>query len=241
MFSFLDETHSILTFPRFLLARPFIETLKHKTNLRDLRDAVQKLPQSINEQYDETWKRIEQQNLEHRDLSKRTLNWLIHAIRPLKVQELSHALATRKGDKFLDTERLDARDSLLPCCHGLVVIEDETQIIRLVHYSTQEYLYQHRSNLFTNAQSNILSTCLTYLSFRHFQRGRCDFESFIYYLIIWLSWSLQHGLLNRDFCQNVSRDFPSCSMRPAIGADMLLERGRYHTKSRSWFSSKITV
>ncbi|KAL9630679.1 MAG: hypothetical protein Q9204_004595, partial [Flavoplaca sp. TL-2023a] len=137
---------------------------------------IQKLPQSINEQYEETWKRIEQQNLEHRDLGKRILSWLIHAIRPLKVQELSHALATRKGDKFLDTERLDARDSLLPCCHGLVVIDDETQIIRLVHYSTQEYLYQHRSNLFPDAQCNILSTCLTYLSFEHLQRGHCDFE-----------------------------------------------------------------
>lgn len=166
---------------RFLLARLFLDTLKHKTNLRDLRGAVQKLPQSINEQYVETWKRIEQQNLEHRDLGKRILSWLVHAIRPLKVQELSHALATREGDKFLDTERLDARDLLLPCCHGLVVIDDETQIIRLVHYSTQEYLYQHRSNLFPDAQCNILSTCLTYLSFEHFKRGRCEFESFDYY------------------------------------------------------------
>ncbi|KAL8889204.1 MAG: hypothetical protein Q9192_006056, partial [Flavoplaca navasiana] len=33
----------------FLLARLFLDTLKHKTNLRDLRGAVQKLPQSINE------------------------------------------------------------------------------------------------------------------------------------------------------------------------------------------------
>ncbi|KAL9037234.1 MAG: hypothetical protein Q9180_003837, partial [Flavoplaca navasiana] len=124
----------------FLLARLFLDTLKHKTNLRDLRGAVQKLPQSINEQYVETWKRIEQQNLEHRDLGKRILSWLVHAIRPLTLQELSHALATRKGDKCLDIECLDAHDSLLTCCHGLVIIDDKTQIIRLVHYSTQEYL-----------------------------------------------------------------------------------------------------
>ncbi|KAL8655796.1 MAG: hypothetical protein Q9226_002907 [Calogaya cf. arnoldii] len=162
----------------FLLARLFVETLKYKTNVHALRDAVQKLPRSINEQYKETWKRIEEQNIDHRNLALRILSWLSHAVRPLKVQELCHALATRTGEKTLDFDRLEAEDILVPCCHGFVAIDKKTQIIRLIHYSAQEYLDEQVSSLFPDAQAEILGTCLTYLSFDYFRRGRCTFDSF---------------------------------------------------------------
>ena len=62
-----------------------------------------------------------------------------------------------------------------------MVVDDKTQIIRLVHYSAQEYLYDHRLSLFPDAQASILDTCLTYLSFDHFKRGPCGFESDDFY------------------------------------------------------------
>ncbi|KAL8853778.1 MAG: hypothetical protein Q9221_001421 [Calogaya cf. arnoldii] len=83
----------------FLLARLFIETLKYKTNVHALRNAVQTLPRSINEQYKETWTRVEEQNIDHRNLARRILGWLSHAVGPLKVQELLHALGNNDGRK----------------------------------------------------------------------------------------------------------------------------------------------
>ncbi|KAL8672717.1 MAG: hypothetical protein Q9168_002842 [Polycauliona sp. 1 TL-2023] len=162
----------------FLLARLYVDTLKIKPDMRALCDAVHKLPLFFDEQYDETWKRIEEQNPDYRTLARRILSWLSHSARPLQVQELRHALATMTGEKNLDVERLVAEDILLPCCHGLVAIDEKTQIIRLVHLSAQEYLGEHRSSLFPDAQAEMLSTCLSYLSFDHFRRGRCTSESF---------------------------------------------------------------
>lgn len=163
---------------RFLLARLFVQTLKYKTNVRGLLDAIENLPPTINEQYRVTWRRIEEQNPNHRSLARRILSWLSHAMRPLKVQELRHALAVKQGDKAIDIESLEAEDLFLLCCHGLVSIERRTQIIRLVHYSAQQYLDDNRFSLFPDAQAEILQTCLTYLSFNEFRRGRCAFESF---------------------------------------------------------------
>ncbi|KAL8904849.1 MAG: hypothetical protein Q9207_003009 [Kuettlingeria erythrocarpa] len=161
----------------FLLARLFVQSLKYKTNVRDLRNASQSLPSTINEQYEATRSRIEEQHHDHRSLAWRILSWLSHAMSPLKMQELRHALAVNPGDSEIDTEGLEAEDLFQLCCHGLVSIERETQIIRLVHYTAQQYLDENRVSLFPDAQAQILRTCLTYLSFDKFKRGRCTFES----------------------------------------------------------------
>ncbi|KAL8759293.1 MAG: hypothetical protein Q9184_003678, partial [Pyrenodesmia sp. 2 TL-2023] len=163
---------------RFLLARLFVQNLKYKTNLRDLRNASQNLPSTINEQYKVTWSRIEGQHPDHRRLALRILSWLSHAMGPLKVQELRHALAVNQGDRAMDIESLEAEDLFQVCCHGLVSIELDTQTIRLVHYTAQQFLDGIRKSLFPDAQAQILRTCLTYLSFDEFKRGRCAFESF---------------------------------------------------------------
>ena len=122
---------------RFLLARLSMHSLKYKTSLQSLIDAVEVLPSSIHQQYKERLDRIEQQESDHRSLSWRILGWLTHVSRPMKVQELRHALAVRQGDKAIAPQSLDVEDLFVPCCHGLVSIEQETQIIRLVHRTAQ--------------------------------------------------------------------------------------------------------
>ncbi|KAL8952473.1 MAG: hypothetical protein Q9222_001614 [Ikaeria aurantiellina] len=162
----------------FLLARLFIQSLRQKTNIRDLLDAVESAPSSINDFYAETLERIKQQNPDHRKLAWRLLSWIAHAVRPLTTQELRHALAVRQGDETIDIERLDAEDLFVVCCHGLVAIEKATQCIRLVHYTVQQYLDDHQEELFPNAQADIFRTCMTYISFKEFHQGRCSFETF---------------------------------------------------------------
>jgi hypothetical protein len=56
-------------------------------------------------------------------------------------------------------------------CAGLVVIDEGSAIIRLVHYTTQEYFKRIIDKWNPSAQLDITSTCLTYLSFGIFRSG----------------------------------------------------------------------
>ena len=168
----------LFIFDRFLLARLFIHSLKYKTSLQNLIDAVEDLSSSINQQYKERMKRIEQQESDHSKLARRMLGWLTHVRRSMKVQELRHALAVRQGHREINTRCLHMENLLIPCCQRLVSIEKKTQIIRLVHRTAQQYLDDNRLTIFPQMQTEILDTCLIYLSFNEFRRGCCSFESF---------------------------------------------------------------
>ena len=54
--------------------------------------------------------------------------------------ELQHALAVETGTSELDEENLLEIGDLISVCAGLVIADEESNIIRLVHYTTQEYL-----------------------------------------------------------------------------------------------------
>ena len=86
----------MLTVIRFLLARLYLQSLRNKINRHDLLIAIDSLPASIEELYDETWDRITKQNEDHKKLAERILGLHSHAVRPLAVPELRHALAVRQ-------------------------------------------------------------------------------------------------------------------------------------------------
>ena len=53
--------------------------------------------------------------------------------------------------------------TLLYCCQGLITVDKEASIVRLIHYTVQEYLCSH-SGLFSNPHSILAEICLTYLN-----------------------------------------------------------------------------
>jgi ankyrin repeat protein len=59
-------------------------------------------------------------------------------------------------------------------CAGLVVVDQESAVIRLVHYTTQEYFERTGDAWVPDAQLHIARTCLTYLCFDAFQSGSCS-------------------------------------------------------------------
>jgi ankyrin repeat protein len=52
--------------------------------------------------------------------------------------------------------------SLTDICAGLVVVDKGTNLVRLVHYTTQEYFDRERERPFPLAESLLARTCLTY-------------------------------------------------------------------------------
>jgi ankyrin repeat protein len=94
--------------------------------------------------------------------------------------ELQHALAVEVGDRELDEENIPQIEDMVNVCAGLVTVDEESNVIRLVHYTTQEYFERTQEKWFPNADVSVAKTCITYLSFDVFETGFCptdeDFE-----------------------------------------------------------------
>jgi len=124
--------------------------------------------------------RINRQQPGFRQLAEKVLSWITCARRPLTTSELQHALAVVVGDAKLDEDNLCRTERMASVCAGLVTIDEESGIIRLVHYTTQEYLKRTQDKWFPNAEAKIATICVTYLSFDTFESGFCrtndDFE-----------------------------------------------------------------
>jgi ankyrin repeat protein len=134
--------------------------------------------------YEKVIERIESQPPEKSALARRVLSWITHAQRQLTIKELCHALAVVLDDEDLDEvdeDNIPDVEDIVSVCAGLVTIDEESNIIRLVHYTTQEYFERIREKWNPRAELEIASACLTYLSFHPFRSGSCpsdeEFES----------------------------------------------------------------
>lgn len=161
-----DETPTHIN--RFLLAALHIESLSKEDNVRDIRESLQKLPEDLDTIYDEAMQRIKRQDRQKVARADQVLTLINCAYRPLQIQEIQHALSIRPGDTFTDLEALPTVDSLLSACCGLVVVEDESQVVRLVHYTTEEYFNHKNQYRSSTAHLTIAATLLTYLNFTKF-------------------------------------------------------------------------
>jgi hypothetical protein len=121
--------------------------------------------------------RVEGQVQDQEELAKQVLSWITCAKRPLTILELQHALAIEISDSKLDEENLPQVEDMVSVCAGLVTIDEESRIIRLVHYTTQEYFERTQKAWFPNAETDITATCVTYLSFDEFKSGICQEDS----------------------------------------------------------------
>lgn len=143
-------------------------------NRRAVYLTLNNLPTGIFATYDEALKRIEAQPPHVHARAKQVLMWVSCTMRLMTVDELQHALAVEPNTTRLDRDAIPVKSGLTSVCAGLVVIDQKSQIIRLVHATAQSYLEERRSCLFPRAQEDIARTCLTYLSFDTFDTGRCS-------------------------------------------------------------------
>jgi len=121
--------------------------------------------------------RIEGQVADHKQLAKQALAWITCARRPITTDELQHALGVEDGEPELDNENLPQIDDIISTCVGLVTIDEESDIIRLVHYTMQEYFERTQNRWFPDAETKITETCVTYLSFDTFGSDYCQTDS----------------------------------------------------------------
>jgi hypothetical protein len=106
--------------------------------------------------------------IENDDIGMRTLKWVTYAKRHLKSTELQHALAVEPTTRDIEEDDLIEVSDLVSRCAGLVILDSESGIFRLVHYTTQTFL---QDRLKADGNAEIAITCLRYLSFPGFSNS----------------------------------------------------------------------
>ena len=169
----------LTSFRRFLLASLHMQSLKDKVSIRKVKEALAQLPRGSGSAaskiaYDETMNRIRGQEKGFCDLAIATLSWISLAKEPLTLRELQCALSVEPGDTAMDEANFVDQETLSSACAGLVVVDHESQIVRLAHYTTQEYFDSQKDVLFSDGQKLLATTCLTYLSFDAFSNWQLE-------------------------------------------------------------------
>ena len=190
-----------------------MDSLRDKTSIESVKKALEALPEGVNGldlAYDGALQRIESQRDGFRLQAKRLLGWVTHSKRLMTVTEVQYALAVEPETQALDEESLSDVDEIVGFCAGLVIIDEETQIIRLVHYTAQEYLTRNGDRILPFAQQDIVVNCLTYLLYDQFGDGwaRIDGDSIAHWVY---SRSMEHRLQRNPFLDYAARYWPTYS------------------------------
>ncbi|KAJ7430746.1 ankyrin repeat-containing domain protein [Mycena latifolia] len=229
---FQDEIESKLVHNvegMFLLAKLHMDSLATKNTIRALRDALNNMPKDIEHTYEDAMDRIDRQSEDDRKVARLVLIWISNAKRPLSIRELQEALAVEPGDTTFDSDNILDADVMLSVCAGLVVIDQTNHLVRLVHYTAQQYLDKVQSNRFPQAQVDITATCLTYLSFTIFKNLPHWHE--LDPLADWHVLVSQHSLLlyAAEYCLLHAHGQPEVSLKSEILAFLECDFPRFWT------------
>lgn len=129
--------------------------------------------------YDGAIERINNQTSNKRIWACRLLAWVFHARRLLTPEELIHALSVRIGDHGLNEKNFVSLPEIVSLCAGLVMIDEKSTVVQLVHYTTKEYL-TIRSSTRSNGlldwirpqEEELARSCLIYLAFDTFEYSK---------------------------------------------------------------------
>ena len=148
-----------------------------------MEEALLRMPQSLHDIFEKTLHRINDQPESRRKLAMNILMWISHARRHLSANELSDVLAIKAGSTSINPRYRPSQKTMVDCCFGLVIVDDESAIIRLIHFSVQEFLLEHRTQLFPEGNETVAELCILYQSLPPFSSGSKQQEKDIQDLI----------------------------------------------------------
>jgi hypothetical protein len=210
---------------------------------------------ALDSAYNKTKERIEGQQPSIRELAKQALLWITCAKRTQIALELRHAVAVEIGESELNEENLPEIEDIVSECAGLVTVDKKSDIIRLVHYTTQEYLQTHMFWLnpqkdpamlqnndaaMADAQKYITIICVTYLLLDNFETGFCTtddefeerLESNILYDSAAHSWG-HHALAASTEVELLILDFLKSEAKLSTSNQAMMAWGSYSGYSQS--------
>ncbi|KZL84696.1 ankyrin repeat protein [Colletotrichum incanum] len=139
----------------FLLAQLYLASLKDTTSVAEVRTVLKgfKIQQSVrngvenamerayDQAYDEAMIRLNGQTPKLRDLGR------------------------RMEDPYFDCDNIREVNVILSVCAGLVTVDQDSNIIRLVHYTAQEFFQRKNAQGNLDDHCHMTETCIEYLRF----------------------------------------------------------------------------
>ncbi|EPS42694.1 hypothetical protein H072_3329 [Dactylellina haptotyla CBS 200.50] len=152
----------------FLLAKLQLDSLNGIISSKELRTALARIPNAnsadvYDEAYNRAMERIQRQPGRAPEHALNILAWITRAKRPLSIEEIEHAIAIEIGQN-VDLDNVPDLGCMISTCGGLVIADKVTRVVRLVHFTTQEYFERTWLTWFPEAESDIAKACTTYLS-----------------------------------------------------------------------------
>jgi ankyrin repeat protein len=161
-----------------MLALLSVESFKRKRSIADVKDTLETLPtgsDAYDAAYSTAMERIVVAQDKHTSqLAVRILSWILCARRPLRTSELLHALAVKDGESRFNGDRILDAEEIITVCAGLVTIDTQSDNVRFIHYTTQEYLQRNRERWLPCANLEISRICTAYLSLDDLSAGPCS-------------------------------------------------------------------
>ena len=156
----------------FTLAGLYMQTLRACISEGEVEDALDDPPEGCDGFYERNMLRIteESENSRASTLARKTLEWVVHAHRPLSLAELRDALAVDVKKAGLRKAARPDKATILEVTAGMVMIDYDEKNVRLNHRTAQEYFDKTRSRWFLTASANIARVSIHYMSLGELSR-----------------------------------------------------------------------
>ncbi|KAJ7193742.1 ankyrin repeat-containing domain protein [Mycena pura] len=188
----------------FLRAKLHINAITSNFTAAAVKEVLKHLPKDLWQTYDEAMTRITSQSHDERQLAHLVLTWVANVKRPLSIRELQEALAIEPNTTAHNSNNVLDIEFILSVCAGLITVDESTvdgkpSEVRLIHYTTQEYLDSIQLQDFPKAHTEIVSRCLTYMSYEEFstlpdQSGQIAELVIQHPLLLYVQYCLEHAI-----------------------------------------------
>ncbi|KAK6525188.1 hypothetical protein TWF694_005334 [Orbilia ellipsospora] len=165
----------------FLLAHFHYESLKNAISITAIDSALEGFPKqgiASNSLYDAVYEDVMEKIQSYKDKEStntafQVLSWITCASKRLTKEELQHAITVKPFESKLNPNNIPDLGDLVSLCLGLVAVDEESDVVRLIHYTAQEYFERTKQIWFPNSHTDIATICTIYLSYDTFNSGPC--------------------------------------------------------------------
>ncbi|KAG2002368.1 ankyrin repeat domain-containing protein 50 [Coprinopsis cinerea AmutBmut pab1-1] len=124
----------------FLHAALQIEALRNCLSLSAVEAKLEQFPVGIEGMYAASISRIESQDPELVRIAKQVLFWLVFSRGPLSLRDLQSALGVNPQTYSVEKSLMPDEESIIDLCCGLVELDTESDVVRLVHFTARDAL-----------------------------------------------------------------------------------------------------
>ena len=230
------------------MAKLHLDVLSRQDSVSSLRQQLNLLPENLDSIYEETLSRILGPQNPRRLRTKQLLSYINTGTRHLTHAEMRIALSITPGNAAIDPEDFCYLEDIVASCAGVVIVEPESQLVRFVHATFQEYIARKGASLGLDVDTDLSALCLTYLQMPCFESGKCitdeamlhrlnNHQFFQYAASSWCSHLQKSTLAHQSDTSRVVRLLNNDGFRSALVQAMFLPSGRFKGFSRTYPSA----